>query len=172
VVAAPRVELVPAGEADLPVILAAEAQARADGFVQGWDEATHRMALNAPDTAYRMIRESGAAVPVGYAILRGLADANRAVELKRFVITARGRGLGRAAFRALLRFAFDQAGAHRFWLDVFTDNPRARHLYRSEGLCEEGVMRECVLRNDGWASLVLMSMLESEFHRDAPPRSD
>jgi diamine N-acetyltransferase len=163
-VAVPRVELHPTDEGDLPWILAAEARARADGFVQGWDEATHRRALADPGTAYRMIREPGHAEPAGYAILCGLDDtANRCIELKRFVVVASGRGLGRAAFRALMHLAFGELGAHRFWLDVFTDNPRARHLYRSEGLVEEGVMRECVRREDGRASLVLMSMLAHEY---------
>lgn len=161
---APRVELVPAVEDDLPRILAAEAQACADGFVEGWDAAVHRRALVEPDTAYRLIRAPDQAEAVGYAILRGLGDPARAsIELKRFVVTVPGRGLGRAAFRALKRLAFDDLGAHRFWLDVFTDNARARHLYRSEGMHEEGVMRECVRRGDGWASLVLMSMLAHEY---------
>lgn len=161
---APRVELHKAEESDLSWILAAEAQALADGYVEGWDEAKYRRALVDPGTAVRMIREPGRAEPVGYAILRGLDDsANRCIELKRFVVVASGRGLGRAAFRSLVRQAFDELGAHRFWLDVFTDNARARHLYRSEGLVEEGVMRECVARADGRASLVLMSMLAHEY---------
>ncbi len=160
----PRIELHPAVEGDLPWILAAEAQARADGFVQGWDEATHRRALAEAGTAYRMIREPGHAEPAGYAILRGLDDtANRCIELKRFVVVITGRGLGRAAFRELLHLSFGELDAHRFWLDVFTDNARARHLYRSEGMVEEGVMRECVARADGRASLVLMSMLAHEY---------
>lgn len=158
----PTVTLRPATAADLPMILRAEADARAGGFVSGWSEAVHRQALETPGTAYRVIREQGGD-DVGYAILRGLDDTeHRNVELKRFVVTATGRGLGRAALRAFKRLAFDELGAHRFWLDVFTDNRRARRLYLSEGFREEGVMRECARRDGQWASLVLMSLLEQE----------
>jgi len=53
--------------------------------------------------------------------------------------------------------------AHRLWLDVKSKNARARHLYQSEGFVEEGVMRECLLEDGHFESLVLMSMLRQEF---------
>jgi RimJ/RimL family protein N-acetyltransferase len=61
---------------------------------------------------------------------------------------------------------FDELSAHRIWLDVFPHNSRARHIYRSVGFVEEGVLRECVKHGDIYRSLVLMSMLESEYKRE------
>ena len=75
-----------------------------------------------------------------------------------------GRGHGRAAIRLLAQMAFRDLGAHRFWLDVKARNLRAQALYRSEGFVEEGRLRESVRTGDGYDSLVVMSMLESE-HR-------
>jgi RimJ/RimL family protein N-acetyltransferase len=145
------------------MILRAEAAARRDGFVLGWSEAEHLDAMSRPGTTYFLVHDAGMGDAVGYAILRGLDDqVHHSIELKRFVVTVPGRGIGRAVLRELKRFAFDVHHAHRLWLDVFTDNARARHLYASEGFIEEGVLRECVRRGDAWASLVVMSLLAGE----------
>jgi RimJ/RimL family protein N-acetyltransferase len=147
----------------LPFILDAEATARAQRFVCGWDEATHRRALDAPDTAYFLIVAADDGRRVGYAIVRGLQPDPVSIELKRIVVTEAGRGYGRAVLRLIKTLAFDELGAHRLWLDTFVDNARARHLYASEGFVEEGVMRESARRADGYASQVLMSILAPEY---------
>ncbi len=79
------------------------------------------------------------------------------------MIAEPGQGLGRRVLEAILHKVFDEFSAHRLWLDVFTDNDRARHLYRSIGFVEEGVLRECVRRGDLYRSLLIMSMLGSEY---------
>lgn len=48
-------------------------------------------------------------------------------------------------------------------LDVKSRNARALGLYRSEGFTEEGRLRECLVEADGFESLVIMSVLESEY---------
>ena len=58
-----------------------------------------------------------------------------------------GQGLrasGRAALRVAKKVAFDDLGAHRFWLDVKARNSRAKALYDSEGFVVEGELREAV----------------------------
>jgi RimJ/RimL family protein N-acetyltransferase len=59
--------------------------------------------------------------------------------------------------------AFHEFGAHRLWLDTYSDNTRAQHVYRSAGFSQEGVMRECKKWGDEYRSLMLMSILESEY---------
>ena len=50
------------------------------------------------------------------------------------------------------------------WLDVFDDNYRARHVYRSVGFRDEGVLREAALKSDSrFGSLAVMSILASEY---------
>lgn len=123
--------------------------------------AVHESRLGDGDCMYQIIVQDGA--PAGYAILRGLKSENHSIELKRIVVAEPGRGLGRQVLRAILAAAFRDLAAHRLWLDVFADNTRARHLYRSVGFVEEGVLRESVKRNDEYRSLVVMSMLENEY---------
>ena len=57
---------------------------------------------------------------------------------------------------------------HRFFLDVFDDNARARHVYHCLGFVDEGLMREAALRNGQFCSLRLMSLLDREFAAHKP----
>jgi RimJ/RimL family protein N-acetyltransferase len=79
------------------------------------------------------------------------------------VVGAKGRGTGRATLRVVKKVAFDDLGAHRLWLDVKKRNERARALYAGEGFVVEGELREAVRVADGFETLVVMSMLQSEF---------
>ena len=63
------------------------------------------------------------------------------------------------------RWAFEEAAAHRLWLDVFESNHHARALYESEGFVVEGVRRDHVHHGGRFVSVVLMSMLEDEYWR-------
>ena len=101
--------------------------------------------------------------PVGFVLLEGVDAARGAVELRRIVIGPKGGGFGRQALRLLKQYVFDELGAHRLWLDVKDFNHRARAFYRSEGFVEEGTLRECVKSPRGYESLVVMSMLASEY---------
>ena len=143
-------------------VLQAEAAAKAEGFIGGWSEGEHLAALRDESVAYRLIVADGKR-SVGYAIVRGVGSEHGSLELKRLVVSETGQGYGRRALRLVKRLAFAELGAHRLWLDVFTHNARARRLHESEGFVPEGILRECVRRSGGYASLVVMSLLESEY---------
>jgi RimJ/RimL family protein N-acetyltransferase len=146
---------------DLPYILRVEKQYSELGFVGPDDFETHQRRLCDPDCLYWLVESEGR--PAGYVILRGLASPNRSIELKRIIIAEPGRGLGKQVMGAILAEVFDTVSAHRLWLDVFEDNLRAQHVYRSVGFVQEGMLRECVRYRDRYRSLILMSMLESEY---------
>ena len=63
----------------------------------------------------------------------------------------------------LKQLAFRDLAAHRFWLDVKSHNTRAKALYDSEGFVVEGTLREAVRTERGFESLIVMSMLQTEF---------
>ena len=44
-----------------------------------------------------------------------------------------GRGFGTEAIRLILAHAFDTVGVHRVELEVYSFNPRARHVYEQVG---------------------------------------
>lgn len=95
--------------------------------------------------------------------MAGLAEANQSIEFRRIVITEKGRGYGREALRRVKSMAFGELKAHRLWLDVKEHNFRARHVYESEGFVVEGKLRECLKSEDGYESLVVMSILRDEY---------
>ncbi len=148
---------------DLDFIVAQEERPEFAAFIFNWGHERHAANLADPDKRY-LIAEETSGGPLGYVILAGLAGENGAVELTRVVAAEPGRGCGRAIMGATIDLVFDDIGAHRLWLDVFPENARARHLYRSLGFVEEGVLRDAIRFNGAHRSLVIMSMLAPE-HR-------
>ncbi|WP_435878287.1 GNAT family N-acetyltransferase [Streptomyces bobili] len=75
----------------------------------------------------------------------------------------RGRGLGTEATRLIVGHGFEQLGLHRIQLELYGDNPRARHVYEKVGFVVEGVRREAAPREGGWVDEVLMALLDREW---------
>jgi RimJ/RimL family protein N-acetyltransferase len=154
----------PTMQSDLDFVLSVEQDPANRPFITPWDRTQHEGAIRFPDFRHFIV-EAGAGYPsAGFVILQGCRNPHRSIELKRIVLKAglHGQGYGRAAIRLLAEMAFRDLGAHRFWLDVKARNVRAQALYRSEGFVEEGRLRESVRTDDGYDSLVVMAMLESE----------
>jgi diamine N-acetyltransferase len=147
---------------DIPAIVAIERTPMAREFVGQWSEQRHRATLAGGDARYYVSETEWGEVQA-YAILRGINEDSRAIELKRIVAAVPERGLGRSILRELMRIVFRELGAHRLFLDVYEDNARARHLYESLGFQYEGILREAAHRDGHWCNLRLMSVLESEY---------
>jgi diamine N-acetyltransferase len=153
----------PTTEFDLDWVIRAEHDPVIEPWITRWPRALHSATLRSPDARHLIVADD-AGDRLGYVILRGIGNPDSSVELLRIVVAERGRGTGRTVLRLVKRMVFEELGAHRLWLDVVTTNTAARALYRSEGFVEEGVLREAARRADGFASLVLMSMLEHEYN--------
>lgn len=150
-----------ASPADVSPIIVLERTPAASAFVGQWSEERHRATLASPDARY-FVSEADSGALAAYAILRGLTESSRSIELKRIVVANPGCGLGRKILTDLIHIAFDEFHAHRLFLDVFEDNARARHLYQSLGFVCEGTLRQAAFRDGLWCNLRLMSLLESE----------
>lgn len=152
----------PATPADIPRIVTLERLPESRRFVGQWSEERHRRALSDDDTRY-LVCESESGDVLAYAILRGLSEDSGSIELKRIVVAAPGKGLGRKILEEVIQMVFEDLKAHRLVLDVFEDNARARHLYQRLGFVQEGVLREATLRDGQYLPLHLMSMLKVEY---------
>jgi len=76
---------------------------------------------------------------------------------------AQGRGLGRAAIRAVARWLFDQRGHHRLTIDPAAANERAIRTYAALGFRPVGTLRSYERRPDGsWVDGLLMELLSGE----------
>ena len=158
-----NIRLRPTMLSDLDFVITVEQDEGNRPFITPWERTQHEGAVRFPDFRHFIVEAGPDYVSSGFVILQGCRNQHRSVELKRLVLQTKGQGLGRACVRLLVQMAFRDLGAHRFWLDVKSLNERALALYRSEGFVEEGRLRESVKTDDGFDSLIVMSMLESEY---------
>ncbi len=158
-----EVSLRPAVVADIPFIMPSERLPHAAPFVSHWDEGRHRAGIEGPDMAY-LIGARDAGEPEGFAILGDLKEHNGNVCLYRIVSVRPGSGFGIPFFSTVIDWAFRETPAHRLWLDVVTDNDRARHVYERAGFVFEGVLRQSYIATTGKREdLAIMSMLRPEW---------
>lgn len=75
----------------------------------------------------------------------------------------RGQGLGQEAVQLILDHAFTFLGLHRVELEVYAFNPRARHIYEKAGFRIEGIRREVIQTQEGWADAITMAILDHEW---------
>jgi diamine N-acetyltransferase len=152
---------------DLDFVVSVEQDARNLPFIAPWERTQHEGAIRFPDSRHFIVEAGDDWAHVGFVILQGCRNPSRSVELKRIALQTQGRGLGRACVRLLKQLVFRDLHAHRFWLDVLSQNARALGLYASEGFVEEGRLRETVRLGaddaSGWDSQVVMSLLDREY---------
>jgi diamine N-acetyltransferase len=159
-----RVRLRPTMTSDLEFVLSLEQDPANLAFITPWERTQHEAAIRFPDFRHFIIEGGPGLEAVGFVILIGCKSQHHSLELKRMVIRSKGEGYGRAALRVVKKIAFDDLGAHRLWLDVKAHNVRAKALYDSEGFIVEGVLRESVRTDQGFVSMIVMSMLHPEFN--------
>jgi len=158
-----NIRLKPTVENDLDFVLQAENHQDNSAFIGQWTKQHHLDSLSNNDIAHFIIERITDNYFVGYTILKGLTDHNQIIELKRIVITDKGKGYGGETLRLIKKLSFEELSAHRLQLDVKEHNIRAKKLYESEGFIVEGCLRECLKTSEKWESLILMSMLRKEY---------
>ncbi len=104
---------------------------------------------------------------VAYAHLCGLSLQNQSIELRQLAVSSASGGYGRSFIQLLISEALDKHHANRFWLDVFPQNSRARHVYQQAGFVEEGTLRDHYLWSGRFQSAVIMSILAREYTASA-----
>ena len=88
--------------------------------------------------------------PLGSVYIRDIDRGHNKAEYGIFIgeDDARGRGVGTAAAKLMLRYCFTEEGLHRVYLRVFATNLQAIRSYEKAGFVREGILRDDV-RIDG-----------------------
>lgn len=150
---------------DIAYVMATERLPGNEVLTARWTRDQHVAALAREGTRY-LIGGSSRAPREGFAILENVNDPHEGAKLKRIAVSAPGTGFGRPFLGAIIGWVFASTPADRLWLDVFTYNDRARHVYRRAGMTEDGLLRQAyVLPNGARADRVIMSILRSEWAR-------
>lgn len=126
--------------------------------------ASHKEWLADQKDLYLWAIHSGASEYVGNTSLRvNSRHRNGLFELYLGKASARGRGVGKSVLQAVLRFAFETLELHRVCLYTLLDNAAAERLYRRQGFREEGLLRECLLRDGEFVNQKVWSLLATEW---------
>lgn len=134
---------------DLDAVVRIEAASDTSQWLGQGGRSWHEQVLQDPDMEHWVLVDRLDRV-VAFGILAGLREPG-AVELRRTVVAreGRGQGLGRLLLRHLLEQALARPRVSTVWLDVGSDNVRARSLYRSFGFQEKPAPPGAVLLENG-----------------------
>lgn len=132
-------------------------------FICPYTRPQHLQLIKSQSDRHLSVMRKGDNVMVGFFILQGIKSSDKCLQFRRIVIAAKGYGYGKKCLQWAKKYCFEELKFHRIWLDVFTDNVRAIHLYETEGLQKEGILREGIRRGSKFRSLYIFSMLESEY---------
>lgn len=155
---------------DIPHIVAIEQIPEFRSYIGAWSAEEHLRALVNPDTEYFVAPGEDGTVEA-FAILQGIQSEHHSIHLKRIAVRTPNRGLGRVVLEYAMSRAFQHHRAHRFWLDVFETNARARRIYEAYGFHYDGVLREAILLDGEYHTLALMSLLDREYTARQQPGS-
>lgn len=93
-----------------------------------------------------------------------ISHATRSTSLGYWVASsAQGQGLITACGEVVLAWCFEELGLHRVWLDAAEGNIRSRKVAERLGMVQEGVLRDALLVQGRWLSMVRYSVLEEEW---------
>lgn len=109
-----------------------------------------------------LLKETGQ--PIGRIVLGDIEDGWKAEIWRIYIgeLELRGKGLGKEAMKAMMKYCFEDLGLARVYLDHYTGNP-ASYLYLSLGFKYEGVLRHNCRKNGILYDVHLMSMLKDEY---------
>ncbi len=134
-----------------------------NNYVHSYNKEKHIQLLSDNDCLHLSIKRLDNNNLVGHLILFGGESSDKVLEFRRLTIDEKGRGFGKEAVKLLKELCFEHLKYHRLWLDVYSDNNRAIHVYETEGFILEGELRDKFRTKNGYRSQKIYSMLEDEY---------
>lgn len=108
-----------------------------------------------------MICDSVSGRALGSVFIRDIDRKHNKAEYGIFIgeADARGRGVGTAAAKLMLRYCFEEEGLHRVFLRVFAFNAQAIRSYEKAGFVREALLKDDVCIDGEYRDIVLMGSI-------------
>lgn len=103
--------------------------------------------------------------PLGSVYIRDIDRKHNKAEYGIFIgeDDARGRGVGTAAAKLMLRYCFQEEKLHRVYLRVFAANLQAIRSYEKAGFAREGLLRDDVCIDGRYCDILWMAAVFSQY---------
>lgn len=97
--------------------------------------------------------------PLGSVYIRDIDRQHNKAEYGIFIgeADARGRGVGTAVARLMLRYCFEEEGLHRVYLRALSGNVAAIRSYEKAGFVQEGYLKDDVCIDGEYRDIIRMA---------------
>lgn len=114
-----------------------------------------------------VIRRCGNPAPCGYIQITNIHPVHRSADIGIRIGSDedRGRGLGKAALKLAVDYAWNHLNLNRIQLTVLATNLRAVRAYKAVGFEEEGLFRRAAFINGAWTDVLAMATLRPPYGR-------
>jgi pseudaminic acid biosynthesis N-acetyl transferase len=125
-------------------------------------------ALDAPDRRYWIIELDS--IPVGLANVYDINTSHRRAYWAFYLAdpTVRGRGVGSATERFVLRYAFEELALNKLCCEVLGSNEAVVAMHSKFGFVVDGTLRSHIWKQDHFEDVVALSMLAEEWKAQQP----
>ena len=99
--------------------------------------------------------------PLGSVYIRDIDREHNKAEYGIFIGEAdgRGRGVGTAAAKLMLRYCFEEEGLHRIYLRALSGNEQAIRSYEKAGFVKEAVLKDDVRIDGKYCDIIWMAVI-------------
>lgn len=103
-------------------------------------------------------------MPLGSVYIRDIDRRHKKAEYGIFIgeASARGRGVGTATAKLMLRYCFEEEELHRVYLRALSGNEAAVRSYEKAGFVKEGLLRDDVCIDGNFVDIIWMAAVAKE----------
>ena len=124
--------------------------------------------INTGKAIQMMICEKDGYKPIGSVYIRDIDTVHHKGEYGIFIgeESKRGHGIGTAAAKLMLEYAFLELHLHRVYLRVLADNLQAIASYEKSGFVKEAYLKDDVYLDGRYCDIILMAVLAPKEEND------